>query len=98
MRIIQTRLARQDILDRAEFIANENPDAGRRFFNAVKETTEFIAKSPNIGREISEKENLRMWFVKGFEKHLIFYTVRHDELHLERVIHSRMDYKEFLAE
>lgn len=98
MRIIQTRLARQDILDRALFIANENPDAGRRFFNAVKQTTEFIATSPNIGKKISEKENLRMWFVKGFEKHLIFYTVRHDELHLERVIHSRMDYTEFLPE
>ena len=98
MLVIQTRLARQDILATAQFIADDNPEAGRRFFDAVKQTSEFIAKSPGIGRIISDKLNIRMWFVKGFEKQLIFYTVRHDELHIERVIASAMDYKRFFPE
>lgn len=96
MQVIQTRLARQDILETAKFIANDNPEAGRRYFQAVKKTTEFITSNPKIGRQIIGHDNLRIWFVKGFEKHLIFYKIVNNELQIVRVLHSAMDYQRLL--
>jgi len=98
MRVQTTSLARKDIIESAEFIARENIDTAVRFFDAVELTLEMIKTTPAIGRKknIGAEHNLRMWFVKGFPKHLVFYTANKSEIRIVRIIHSSRDYaKEF---
>lgn len=51
---------------------------------------------PKIGRQIIEQENLRMWFVKGFKKHLIFHKIVNKEMLIIRVLDSAKDYQDLL--
>jgi toxin ParE1/3/4 len=98
MRVQTTSLARKDIIESAEFIARDNIDAAVRFLDAVEITLEMIKATPAIGRkkEIGGEHNLRMWFVKDFPKHLVFYTASKSEIRIVRIIHSSRDYrKEF---
>lgn len=41
---------------------------------------------------------LRMWFVPGFEKCLIFYVERSEEVLILRIIHSSRDYSKVIEE
>lgn len=95
MRVITSGLARRDISDSAEYVAHNNPDAAFRFLDAVETTIQLIKVTPSIGklRNIGSERNLRMWFVKDFHKHLIFYTATKTVIRIVRVIHSSRDYK-----
>lgn len=94
-----TRPARKDILESAQFIADENPKAALRFLEAVDKSIEQIRKTPGIGApKVIGGKDVRMWIVKGFQKHLIFYTARTDEITIIRVIHSSKDYKNVLRD
>ena len=75
MRIIRRPKAYRDLIEIGEFIAEDNIDIADRFFEAFEETIERLRKDPKIGtlKKTTGVSNLRMWFVKGFEKCLIFY-------------------------
>lgn len=100
MLVTKSRLAREDILESAKFIADDNPEAGIRFLDAVDETLQLIKTTPLIGRVklIGKEKNIRMWFVKGFSKHIIFYTYSRQEIRIIRVIHSARDYKKQVSD
>lgn len=95
MRVIITSLARKDIIESARFIAEDNIDAAVRFLDAIEITANMIKTTPAIGRlkEIGGENNLRMWFVKDFHKHLVFYVATKSEIRIVRVIHSSRDYR-----
>ncbi len=98
MLVIKSRLARNDILETSKYIAGDNYEAGVRFFDAVDESIDLLKTTPRAGVEIAERKGLRMWFIKGFEKHLIFYRVMNNEITIERVLHSAMDYRKVITE
>ncbi len=87
-----------DLVETAEYIAEDDAEVADRFFSAFESTIEFIVKTPKLGsvKRYRGQTDIRMWFVSGFEKSLIFYTESADEIVILRVIHSARDYTRFL--
>jgi len=94
-RIIITPRADLDIDKLFTYIAQDNLDAAIRFFDSARMTFAQLARTPGIG-SICEVKNsplqgLRKWAVKGFEKHLIFYSYSDEYMEVLRVLHGVRD-------
>ena len=94
--------AERDIEESFVYIGEENLDAGVRFLVAAEESLEFVAKMPLIGspREFrsSRLRNIRVWPVKGFEDHLIFYRPTDDGIEVLRVLHGKRDIEDIFSD
>lgn len=69
--------AEKDIDSHCEFLAQENIEKALKFDQAVFETFDRLCEMPLLGTErkfLNPKLNgIRLWFVKDFNKYLIFY-------------------------
>lgn len=94
MKIIKLPQAFADLVQTAEYIAQDDPEKANRFFDEFDSTVEKLGEMPKIGaaRELSDGQIIRMWFVQGFERCLIFYTENSEEIVILRIIHSSRDY------
>jgi toxin ParE1/3/4 len=81
-----------DVDEQARWIADDNPDAARRFRKAVEQTLEVLAAMPGVGVGRRYKDpalkGLRMHPVQGFPTHLLFYLPLSDGVELVRVLHG----------
>lgn len=100
MKIVKLPQAITDLVETAEYIAENDPDIADRFFDAFEATVQDICRTPKIGpaKRYRDTKDIRMWFIAGFEKSLIFYTENTDEIVILRVIHSERDYTRFFDE
>lgn len=98
MKIVKLPQALIDLVETAEYLAEDDAEVADRFFDEFESTLELITKSPKIGsvKRYKDQTDIRMWFIRGFEKSLIFYTESADEIVILRVIHSARDYTRFL--
>lgn len=94
MKIVKLPQALVDLVETGEYIAENDTAAADRFFDAFEASIETIRKTPKIGsiRRFQDRVDIRMWFVRGFDKCLIFYTENPEEIVILRVIHSARDY------
>lgn len=85
--------ARTDIVEQAAYIGRDDPRAAERFQDAVQQAEQMLADMPGIGapRSFRHLQNVRMWRVPGFEKHLIFYRPVADGIEVIRVLHASRD-------
>lgn len=97
MKIVQLPRALVDLVETADYLAQDDVEVADRFFDAFEKTLQDICKTPKIGsiRKFRNRIDVRMWFVHGFEKSLIFYTENADEIVILRVIHAARDYTRF---
>lgn len=95
LRILITPKASQDLDDLFDYIAQNNPDAALRFFEATRNTIAKLAQTPSIGSLYFVKnprlEGLRKWSVKGFENYFIFYITSQNLITVVRIIYARRD-------
>ena len=100
--ILKRPQAKSDIREAFVFIAEINEDSGLDFLCAVKETLELIAVNPFLGVERKFDDprfvGVRMWRVKTYSKHLIFYTVGSNAVEILRLVHSSRDYRRVLKD
>ncbi len=93
--ILITPKASKDIDNITDYIAENNPDAALRFFDATRQTIAKLAQTPQIGSLYplanSRLQGLRKWKVKGFDKYLIFYLIENNLLKIIRIIHVSRD-------
>lgn len=82
--------AEKDIDSHCEFWAEKSVEKALAFDQAVFETFDRLCEMPLVG--------IRMWFVKGFEKYLIFYQVFGNYIEIIRVLHSAQDTDSILEE
>jgi toxin ParE1/3/4 len=95
--------AKADIVACHDYLAERNPDAARRFVDAVEETCGLIGLSP-LGYPVIEPPKkgrpmpvpLRKRFVKGFERYLVFYYLADGKVHILRVLHGARDISSIL--
>lgn len=84
--------AEADIDSHCEFLAQKSVEKALIFDQAVFETFDRLCEMPLVGTErefINPKLfGTRIWFVKGFEKYLIFYRVFGNYIEIIRVLHS----------
>ncbi len=97
MKVVRLPKALSDLVETAYYIAEDDPDAADRFFDAFETAVDRIARTPKIGtvRLFENRFEIRMWPITGFEKCLIFYTASASEIVVLRVIHSSRDYNRF---
>lgn len=77
MKVIKRERAKHDIIELADYIAKDNIDAAEQFIMAAEAAIRFLAGTPGAGA-LRDYHNplltgLRMWSIRNFEKHLIFY-------------------------
>jgi toxin ParE1/3/4 len=95
-RVIRRPRARADIQEQAFRIADDDPDAARRFLAEVERSLELLAGMPGMGaarpRLSPALRGLRMFPVSGgFDNHLLFYRPIRDGIELIRVLHGMRD-------
>jgi toxin ParE1/3/4 len=92
--IIRPR-ADRDLDEHAAFIARDNLEAGRRFYDAAAQAFEQLAMMPEMGSPRIFRNpalaGLRLWRIPGFECHLIFYRPIQDGIEVIRVLHAARD-------
>lgn len=95
LRILITPKANLDLDDLCDYIAQNNPDAALRFFDATRQTIATLAQTPGVGSlylvDNPRLANLRKCGVRGVEKYLIFYLASEELLTVVRIIHGSRD-------
>lgn len=93
--LLLTPKASQDLDDLFDYIAQNNPNAALRFFDATRQTIARLAQNPGLGSPYLTNNprlaNLRKRGVKGFEKYLIFYLSQDELLKVVRILHAARD-------
>ncbi|CAN5561750.1 hypothetical protein BH10ACI2_BH10ACI2_01250 [soil metagenome] len=94
--------AEADIDDHCAFIAKTSLEKAVDFDRAVFESFYRLAEMPMMGSDRTYLHpkllGIRMWFVKGFEKYLIFYRPFGNYIEIVRVLHSSQDREFILSE
>lgn len=102
MEIVRHPEVLEELINLAFYIAQDDLEAADRFLNACDETFQQLAQMPFIGsaREFQslELKDVRMWRVKGFEKHLIFYRPMEDGVEILHVVHAARDLESLFSE
>lgn len=92
----------EDLLDLAYYIAQDNLAAADAFLDACDQTFTQLAQFPGLGKSRAfadaRLQGVRMWFIKGYAKHLVFYRPLADGIEIIRVLHSARDLDNLFAE
>jgi toxin ParE1/3/4 len=93
--ILRRDAALHDLIDLAYYIALDNVAAAYQFLDQAEESFRDLERMPLMGstREFRDSTlaGIRMWRVKGFRKHLIFYRPIDGGVEIIRVLHSARD-------
>jgi len=97
-----TRLAEIDMDEIADYFvnANQSTTVSTKFYQAIHKTAQFLARVSEtsvIGTlyesDAPRCQNIRIWRVDGFPKHLIFFRIENSTLKILRVFHGSRDYR-----
>lgn len=100
--VVLRRAADADINEAFAFYAEQSRglDIPCRLLDCLRETFEFLLRSPHAGRlrqEIADwPEGLRSWPVKGFESLLVFYREIPEGIEVIRVLHGARELQALL--
>lgn len=87
--------AEADLDAHCAFIAQKSVEKALRFDDAAFASFERLCEMPLIGSERKFSNpalnGIRLWFVKDFEKYLIFYRVFGNYVEIIRVLHSAQE-------
>lgn len=100
-RIIKRPAAKQDLIEQADFIAQDNLEAALRFLDAAEKTFDQLARLPRIGKSRKVKSQVfgvRQFPITGFEKYLVFYRQIRGGIEILRVLHGARDLNLIIGE
>ncbi|MGO8786162.1 MAG: type II toxin-antitoxin system RelE/ParE family toxin [Terriglobia bacterium] len=92
-RIILRPAADRDVVDQAEYLTrHQSLQTGLRFYRATEETFRLLASQPEMGTRAECRSSflngMRMFPVKRFPKHLVFYRCVENGIEVIRVLHG----------
>ncbi|MFM9904551.1 MAG: type II toxin-antitoxin system RelE/ParE family toxin [Pyrinomonadaceae bacterium] len=94
--------AEADIDAHCVFIAKTSLEKAINFDRAVFDSFDRLSEMPLVGSDQTFRHpkllDIRMWFVKGFEKYLIFYRPFGNYTEIIRILHSSQDRELLLSE
>lgn len=100
--IVRRPQAILDLLEQADFIAQDDADAAQRLVDAAEKTIAVLEKMPRLGRRLPFADrrlrDLRMRGVEGFPNQIVFYRVIRDGIEVVRVLHAARDLPRALQE
>ena len=94
--------ARHDLVEIADFIAHGSLEAAERFLDATKAAFALLAEMPEMGTRCqfnnAEAIGIRLWSIRGFENHLVFYRPTNAGIEVVRVLHGSRDIPALFAD
>ncbi|MBI3468450.1 MAG: type II toxin-antitoxin system RelE/ParE family toxin [Planctomycetes bacterium] len=91
-----------DLYGQAAYISGDSPEAATRFLNAAEQTFEHLASMPDLGAVQNFKSpafaGVRVWPIKGFPNHLIFYRGTATSIEMLRVLHAARNWQQIVDE
>jgi toxin ParE1/3/4 len=91
-----------DVIDLAEHIGQNSPDAALRFMAAVEDSLKLLLQFPEIAPAWEtgnpRYQGMRVWPVSGFPHHLMFYRPVSDGIEVIRVSHSSRNLERLFSE
>lgn len=100
LKLIKRKKSKHDIIELADYIAHDSMEVAERFMDAAEAAFQFLARTPGAGARrdylSSSLAGLRVWPIRGFEKHLIFYRDTPEGLEIVRVLHAARDIEAIL--
>ena len=95
--------AAEDLVRHGEYYVRQgSPETASRFLRAADAAFKLLAPMPEMGapraypnRKLS---GLRMWPIRGFPEHLIFYRPTQHGIEVVRVLHAKRDIERLLEE
>lgn len=95
MNLVRRDEVLEDLINLAARIAEDDLVAADRFLDSCATSFERLTQTPYIGTERQFKNSalrgIRLWFVQGFPKCLIFYRVLGETVEILRVLHAARD-------
>jgi toxin ParE1/3/4 len=96
IRILLRPAADRDLADQAEYLTQrQDLRTGLRFYRAAEETFQLLARQPEMGRRTDYQNSflagMRMFPVKRFPNHLVFYRRVDRGIEVIRLLHSARD-------
>ena len=95
VKILRRTRAARDAEAIADYIGKQSLEAAVRFLLQTEATIEYLAEFPGKGgrfiSDIPALSRLRVWRVKGFPNHLIFYIEHPAAIEIVRILHGAMD-------
>jgi len=94
-RLVARAAALVDLDAHAETLQKQGAALALRFLDAAEETMKRLAAGPILGSRWESDDpalkDIRVWPIRGFKNHLIFYRVRKDGVEIVRVLHGSRD-------
>ena len=92
--IIVTPAAETDLTEIWSYIAEDNPQAADRVFEAAQMTFDSLLEQPKIGKIFESKrkklKGILFFPIHQFPKYIIYYRETSNGIEVVRVLHSRM--------
>lgn len=82
--------ADRDLDEHLVFLARQSHGLANRFLDAFEQTVRRLAETPDRGFPWESTE-IRVWSVRGFGNHLVFYRLIDDGIEIIRVLHAARD-------
>lgn len=89
MKVSFSPAARDDLIDIAMYIAEDNPTRALTFVDELEDRCAAIGNAPGIGTARPELGEGICMLTHG--RHLIFYRQAHRAVRIERIMHSARD-------
>jgi toxin ParE1/3/4 len=100
--VLKMSQAKADLVEIADYIAEDNPEAAQALLDAAEATFAFLASLPSVGRayrvQSPAAQGMRVWRVEGFEHYLILYRSVESRIDIVRVLHGSRDIEGLFAE
>ncbi|MCL2348691.1 MAG: type II toxin-antitoxin system RelE/ParE family toxin [Planctomycetaceae bacterium] len=97
LHVIVVPRARQDILEIADYLADQSLEIAMRFLDQAEASFERLSQMPELGTvcQVRQPETLgtHVWPVAGFPNHLIFYQSEPEFLRIIRLLHGAREWE-----
>ncbi|OHE10702.1 MAG: hypothetical protein A2513_09610 [Sulfurimonas sp. RIFOXYD12_FULL_33_39] len=91
-----TELAKQDLFELFEKIAQDKPTVAVEYINKLEKHIELLEENPLLGIECKNKNIKKDCRILIYEYYLLFYKFKNNEVLIIRVINSKVNYKKQL--
>lgn len=95
--IVKSPQAYWDLVEIADYIAQDSITASDRFLEAAEMTFDNLAKTPEIGSLCPFKNplasDIRVWPIRQFNRYLVFYRTESNRIYVIRVLHGARDWQ-----
>ncbi len=87
-----TKLAEQDLYNLFELIYQDKPTVAFEYIEKLENYINLLKLNPQLGTECKNKNIHKECRVLIYENYLIFYKILKTEIHILRILNSKIDY------